>query len=262
VGADDAVRKTFLVRVPTFGGRRLRRDLAGRKARRASHPRTDPTSAPDMPRKDPRAEAPVEHQPVWRLGAGAIATASAILVYVLATSTEIAVIERVRPGEMELTWISDAVLAVAFGVAVFLWLHLKSTRMRPSRLEREHIVLDTQLSLAAGPDPLLLAACGPPGLFPDQTYRTAFLPVLEGAVSILVTDGITEAFDVLGLANGDPVAALVAHVPQPMVPIRICNALIEHTAPALASGDWQDDRTVVAFALNSSTGVSSSVVST
>ena len=330
-----------------------------------------------------------------RYSAGAIATVSAILVYVLATSAEIAVIERMRPGEMELTWISDAVLAVAFGFAVFLWLHLKWTRIRLSRLEREHIVLDTQLSLAAdiqrgllppappngdglqwaarlvqagpiggdfydfvrsasgpwlvlvadvsgkgvpaalvlasvrtmfrmtttetsdpgelvgriskrlyedhggtpyltclivrvdrerhelayvnaghpagivlggptpGRGPLLLAASGPPaGLFPDQMYRTAFLPIPEGAVSILVTDGITEAFDALGFANGDSTAALVAHLPQPMAPLRICNALIEQTAPALSSGDWQDDRTVVAFSLDSSTGVSPSVVST
>jgi len=315
-------------------------------------------------------------------------------VYFLATTIEIAVIERVRPGEMELTWISDAVLAVAFGFAVFLWLHLKWTRMTLSRIQRENIVFDTQLSLAAeiqrgllpsapadgdglrwaarlvqagqiGGDlydfvrcadgswlvlvgdvsgkgvpaalvltsirtmfrmmtsetsdpgelveriskrlyedhsgtpyltclvvridperrelayvnagnpagivlggrtpaigPLLLAPCGPPaGLFPNQVYRTAFLPVPDGAVSILVTDGITEAFDVLGVANGDPVAALVAHVPQPLVPTRICDALIQHTAPALSSNDWQDDRTVVAFALDVRAAGSSSLVS-
>jgi sigma-B regulation protein RsbU (phosphoserine phosphatase) len=40
-------------------------------------------------------------------------------------------------------------LAVAFGVAVFLWLHLKWTRKALSDLEREHIVLDTRLTLAA-----------------------------------------------------------------------------------------------------------------
>ena len=313
--------------------------------------------------------------------AGATATVSAIVVYFIATSTEIAVIERVRPGEMELTWISDLVLATAFGVAVFLWLHLKWTRLTLSRLEREHIVLDTQLSLAAeiqrgllppapadgdgltwaarltqagriGGDlydfvrcvdgswlvlvgdvsgkgvpaalvlasirtmfrmmtsetsapgelvermskrlyedyggmpyltclvlhvepkrralayvnaghpagiildgrtsqsrPLLLASSGPPaGLFPNQAYRTISLPVPEGALAILVTDGITEAFDVLGVSGADPVAAAVSEVPPPLTPARICDALIERTAPALSSGEWQDDRTVVAFA--------------
>ena len=293
---------------------------------------------------------------------------------------------------MELTWISDAFLAVAFGFAVFLWLHLRWTRVTLSRLEREHIVLDTQLSLAAeiqrgllplAPadgdglrwaarlvqagriggdlydfvrcaddswlvlvgdvsgkgvpaalvltsvrtmfrmlttetndpgelvervskrlyedhagtpyltclvvriDPkrrelayvnaghpagillaertpansrLLLAPCGPPaGLFPNQAYRTVFLPVPDGAVAILVTDGITEAFDMLGRVGDDPVTALVAHLPQPPIPTRICNALIEQTAPALTSGDWQDDRTVVAFAFDSSTASSALV---
>ena len=381
MGADNTVPKTPLDVAP-FGGRPWLRHLARRTADDASR-----TITPAATRRS--SDASAEHQPARRYGAGAIASASAVLVYFLATIIEIAVIERVHPGEMELTWISDAVLAIAFGFAVFLWLHLKWTRMALSRIQRQHIVLDTQLSLAAeiqrgllppapadgdglrwaarlvqagqiggdlydfvrcadgswlvlvgdvsgkgvpaalvltsirtmfrmmtsdtsdpgelieriskrlyedhsgtpyltclvvridlgrrecayvnaghpagivlagrtpGTSPLLLAPCGPPaGLFPNQTYRTAFVPVPEGAVSILVTDGITEAFDVLGLANGDPVAALVAHVPQPLVPTRICDALIQHTAPALSSGDWQDDRTVVSFAFDSSAAAS------
>ena len=39
--------------------------------------------------------------------------------------------------------------ALAFGSALFLWLNLKWTRLTLSHLEREHIVLETQLSLAA-----------------------------------------------------------------------------------------------------------------
>ena len=386
MGANDAVRKTS-VDVAPFGGRPWRRRRAARTVDDASR-----TNTPARKQRSP--DASTKHHPAPRYGAGAIATASAVLVYFLATTIEIAVIERVRPGEMELTWISDAVLAVAFGLAVFLWLHLKWTRMTLSRIQREHIVLDTQLSLAAeiqrgllpsapadgdglrwaarlvqagqiggdlydfvrcangswlvlvgdvsgkgvpaalvltsirtmfrmmtsetndpgelveriskrlyedhggtpyltclvvridperrqfayvnaghpagivlgglmsGRGPFVLAPCGPPaGLFPNQAYRTAFLPVPEGAVSILVTDGITEAFDILGLANGDPVAALVAHVPQPLVPTRICDALIQQTTPALSRDDWQDDRTVVAFALDARAAGSSSVVS-
>ncbi len=381
MGADNAVRRTLLDVTP-FGGTPRLRDRARRKAGAALRPRTRPRN-----HESPYASA--KHQPAPRYGAGAIASVSAVLVYVCATTSEIAVIERVRPGEMELTWISDAVLAVAFGFAVFLWLHLKWTRMTLSRIQREHIVLDTQLSLATeiqrgllppapadgnglrwaarlvqagriggdlydfvrcadgswlvlvgdvsgkgvpaalvltsirtmfrmmtsetsdpgelveriskrlyedhsgtpyltclvvridlerrelayvnaghpagvvlgsrtpGISPLLLEPCGPPaGLFSNQVYRTAFLPVSTGAVAILVTDGITEAFDVLGLANGDPVAALVAHMPHPLVPARICNALIDQTAPALSSDDWQDDRTVVSFAFDSSAAVS------
>jgi hypothetical protein len=74
--------------------------------------------------------------------------------------------------------------------------------------------------------------------------------VQDGAVSILVTDGITEALDILGLVGGDPVAALVAQLPHPLAPRHLCDALIERTAAALTRGEWQDGRTVVAFALD------------
>lgn len=334
-------------------------------------------------RAEPTTSRSPDDQRPTGYGAGVIATASAVLLYVLATGIEILLIEGLRPTEIELAWISDAILALAFGFAVFLWLHLKWTRMTLSRLEREHIVLDTQLSLAAEiqrgllpaipPDdaglrwaarlvqaghiggdlydfvrlgsgcwlvlvgdvsgkgvpaalvlasirtmfrmmtaetsdpgelatrisqrlsedhggapyltcvilridpgrhelayvnaghpsgivldspeptraPLLLASCGPPaGLLSNQTYQTISLPIPRGAVSILVTDGITEAFDVLDLAGTDPVAALLAQVPRPLAPRRICDALIERTAAALTTGEWQDDRTVVAFALD------------
>lgn len=364
--------------------------LLRHRARRTAADASRPTTLP----RNHSPDAAEERQPSPPYGAGAIATAAAVLVYFLATTTEIAVIERVRPGEMELTWISDAVLAVAFGFAIFLWLHLRWTRLILSRIQREHIVLDTQLALAAAiqrgllpsapadgdglqwaarlvpagqiggdlydfvrcangswlvlvgdvsgkgvpaalvltsirtmfrmmttetsdpgelaerisarlygdhggtpyltclivridPDrghlayvnaghpagivlgraesgrrPLFLAPCGPPvGLFPTQAYHTAFLPVPEGAISILVTDGITEAFDLLGLAQGDPVAALVARLPQPLTPMRVCDALIHQTAPAVSRNAWQDDRTVVAFALEVDTAASPSMVS-
>lgn len=385
MGANNLVRKTSLD-IPPFGERPSLRHRLRRTADHAS-------PAAPRARRHRSPEASTEHQPAPRFGAGAIAIVSAVLVYFLATTIEIAVIERVRPGEMELTWISDALLAVAFGFAMFLWLHLKWTRKTLSRIQREHIVLDTQLSLAAeiqrgllpsapadgdgvrwaarlvqagqiggdlydfvrcadgswlvlvgdvsgkgvpaalvltsirtmfrmmtsetndpgelveriskrlyedhagtpyltclivridperrglayvnaghppgivlggqtpGRNPLLLAPSGPPaGLFPHQAYRTAFLPVPDNAVSILVTDGITEAFDVLGLANGDSVTTLVAHLPERLIPTPICNTLIDQTAPAMSSADWQDDRTVVAFALDGRTAASASMV--
>jgi len=45
--------------------------------------------------------------------------------------------------------VSDAVLATAFGVAIYLWLSLRTTRTRLTDLERVQIVVDAQLSLAA-----------------------------------------------------------------------------------------------------------------
>ena len=331
-----------------------------------------------------RAIAPPDHRRPLGVGAGAIATAAAIAVYFVATGTEILLIQTLQPSEMELAWISDAILAFGFGFAVFLWLHLKWTRMTLSRLERERIVLDAQLSLAADiqrgllppipPDgsgvhwaarlvqagrlggdlydfvqlgdrswlvlvgdvsgkgvpaalilasirtmfrmlaaetsdpgtlvqrisqrlyedhagmpyltcvmvrmdvrsreleyvnaghppgivvdpsddrraPQLLASSDPPaGLFPNHVYQTRSISAPPEAVSILVSDGVTEALDVLGLVEPDPVAALVAQAPRPLAPDRLCDALIERTTPALAKGEWQDDRTVVAFSFDS-----------
>jgi serine phosphatase RsbU (regulator of sigma subunit) len=96
----------------------------------------------------------------------------------------------------------------------------------------------------------LLDSTGPPaGLFAAQTYEAKSFPLSPGAVSILVTDGITEAFDRLGAP--EPVASVVEHLPRPLALDRICDALIERTTAAVsaAGAGWQDDRTVVAFTL-------------
>jgi sigma-B regulation protein RsbU (phosphoserine phosphatase) len=74
---------------------------------------------------------------------------AAAVVYVVASAVEFAFIRAVAPTELELTWISDAVLAAAFGLAMFLWLHLRAARADIAHLERDQIVLDTQLSVAA-----------------------------------------------------------------------------------------------------------------
>jgi hypothetical protein len=354
-----------------------------RLKRTSSH--ADPITSVEAP--DKRGLAPGSSRPTRAhgYGAGVIAALSAVVVYLVGTSSEMVVISVLQPTEIELTWISDAILAAAFGLAIFLWLHLKWTRLALSRLEREHIVIDTQLALAAdiqrgllprvpladegvrwaarleqagriggdlydfvrrGPgswlvlvgdvsgkgipaalvlasirtmfrmmaeetgDPgelverishmlyednggmpyltcviaridldkheisyvnaghppgLVLDGCrsnrhrwlldsnGPPaGLFPNQEYHATSLSLPRGAVSILVTDGITEAFDELHLAGTDPIASAVAELPDPPAPDRICDVLITRTAPALASdgSGWQDDRTVVAFVVN------------
>lgn len=327
------------------------------------------------------AERPPRRAPV----ALAIAAGSAGLVYAAATLSEILIIRALRPTEIELTWISNVILATAFGVGMFLWLHLKWTRLALSRLEREHLVLDTQLATAAEmqrsllpappvpthgvrwaarleqagkiggdlydfvqrtpgscmvlvgdvsgkgipaalamasvrsmfrtvvretddpgeiiervsrllyvdnrgmpyvtcvvarldldthelcytnaghpaglvlnghgeiPSQVLLESDGPPaGLFPDQTYVTRSLPLRRGATVILVTDGITGAFDALGMPGVPAVGEVVADLPPPVTADRICEALMQRTAPALATGTdgWQDDRTVVAFVLS------------
>jgi serine phosphatase RsbU (regulator of sigma subunit) len=75
--------------------------------------------------------------------------AAALCAYVLAGTTEAGVIRWLQPTEWELAWVSDLVLAVALGVAVYLWRHLLATRHALAQRERAEIVLQTQLSLAA-----------------------------------------------------------------------------------------------------------------
>jgi predicted outer membrane lipoprotein len=69
--------------------------------------------------------------------------------YILANSVEQSVIRLTHPTTEELTWISDVVLAMAFGLVTYFWLHLRAARTDVSRLERAQLVLDTQLRLAA-----------------------------------------------------------------------------------------------------------------
>jgi serine phosphatase RsbU (regulator of sigma subunit) len=87
---------------------------------------------------------------------------SALIVYVIAGGSEEALIRILKPTQGELTWISDVVTAAAFGVAVYLWRHLRATRLELSERERDELVLQTQLTLAASMQRRLLPAAPPP----------------------------------------------------------------------------------------------------
>ena len=74
---------------------------------------------------------------------------AAVCGYIVAAILEATLIRWVRPTEWELAWVSDAALAVALGIAVYLWRHLVTTRRELEDLERADLVLQTQLSVAA-----------------------------------------------------------------------------------------------------------------
>src|SRR6185295_3860385 len=76
------------------------------------------------------------------------ASATAVLFFAVAGSFETALIRLIQPTELELDWISDAVLSVALGIAVYLWLHLRATRRALTEHERARLVFQAQLSLA------------------------------------------------------------------------------------------------------------------
>lgn len=79
----------------------------------------------------------------------AISALAGLAVFLVAGAAEMAAVRLLRIDPQELDWVSDAILAAAFASAVFLWMRLKESRSEMSRLEREHLVLDTQLAVAA-----------------------------------------------------------------------------------------------------------------
>jgi sigma-B regulation protein RsbU (phosphoserine phosphatase) len=87
--------------------------------------------------------------------------AAAVCGYVVAAILEATLIRLVRPTEWELAWVSDAALAVALGIAVYLWRHLVTTRRDLEERERAELVLQTQLSIAAEIQRRLLPAVPP-----------------------------------------------------------------------------------------------------
>lgn len=124
---------------------------------------------------------------------------AAVVAYALAGSAELALIRIFRPSEAELAWVSDVVLAVAFGVAVYLWRHLSATRIALLERERAELVLNTQLALAADLQRRLLpelpgrdgraewaAALRPAGLIGGDFYDLVAFP--DGRRMLLVAD--------------------------------------------------------------------------
>ena len=103
---------------------------------------------------------------------------SALIVYVIAGGSEEALVRILRPTQGELTWISDVVTAAAFGVAVYLWRHLRATRLELSQRERDELVLQTQLTLAASMQRRLLPAAPPP----DHGFEWAAVQIPAGRI--------------------------------------------------------------------------------
>jgi sigma-B regulation protein RsbU (phosphoserine phosphatase) len=87
--------------------------------------------------------------------------AAAACGYGAAAAVEWAVIRSIRPTEWELAWVSDVVLAAAFGLAVYLWRSLLQTRRLLAARERAELVVRTQLSVAADIQRRLLPATLP-----------------------------------------------------------------------------------------------------
>jgi stage II sporulation SpoE-like protein len=114
-----------------------------------------------------------------------------------------------RPDAQEIAWISEVVLAGGFTVVTWLWVRLREARVALTDLERQQIVADTQLNVAARVQTSLL----PP--LPDPTQGINWCAAVEPAGKvggdyydfIALPDG--RMCVVLGDVSGKGVAAAV-----------------------------------------------------
>lgn len=92
----------------------------------------------------------------------------------------------------------------------------------------------------------------PLGLFPATTYEARTVDLTRGDVGVLVTDGITEALETgpltLVQALTPDAAALSAQASPEDLRNRVLQAAASGPGPAGVE-DWQDDRTVLVFAV-------------
>ena len=148
---------------------------------------------------------------------------AALLAYVVAGASEVGLIQFFRPSEQELEWVSDLVLSAAFGVAVYLWRHLKATRQALATRERAELVLNTQLEVAADMQRRLL----PP--LPPSAHG------LEWAASLQPAGKIGgDFYDIVPLAHGRWML-LVADVSGKGIPAALALSTLRAAFRALAN---------------------------
>ena len=159
----------------------------------------------------------------WQIAAQSMAVA--LLGYLVAGAAEIGLIRTFRPSERELAWVSDVVLSTAFGAAVYLWLHLKATRQALAERERDELVLNTQLALAADLQRRLL-----PDL-PQADARVQWAAALKPAGRI---GG--DFYDVVSPAEGEWLL-LVADVSGKGIPAAMALSTLRATFRMLARSE-------------------------
>jgi serine phosphatase RsbU (regulator of sigma subunit) len=104
-----------------------------------------------------------------------------------------------RPDAEEITWISEVVMAGGFVAVTWLWIRLRETKIALTDLEREQIVAEAQLTIAARVQTSLLpalpapsdgvgwhAAVEPAGKVGGDYYD--FLPLPHGRMCVVLGD--------------------------------------------------------------------------
>jgi serine phosphatase RsbU (regulator of sigma subunit) len=145
------------------------------------------------------------------LGPGLLAVAIGAATLLAGAVIESWVVAFVRADRGELEWISDVVLSTTVAAIAYLWLHLRSARVRVSALEREQIAVAEQLRLAAEIQRGLLPAV--PAV--TRGYRWYARMVPAGTIGgdfydfVHVKDGVVLA--ILGDVSGKGIPAALIH---------------------------------------------------
>jgi hypothetical protein len=129
----------------------------------------------------------------------AVVLMGGVIAIGVSQGVEIFINRVLRPDAQQLTWIGDLVAASGFMVMTTLWMQLKQTRDVLSALERDHVVLDTQLSIASDVQRSLLppvplptrgvswgAAVEPAGKIGGDYYD--FLPLDDSSMCVVLAD--------------------------------------------------------------------------
>lgn len=145
----------------------------------------------------------------------ALALGAGLLVLVIGTSVESAVIATFRPTGFQLEWVSDAVAAVAVAGLTYLSLRLGAARSQVLDLERDRIALDEQLRLAAEIQRQLLPAVPTEAL----NYRWAARMVPAHEVG-------GDFYDFLAL-SGDTVLVMLGDVSGKGIPAALLQAALK-----------------------------------
>jgi sigma-B regulation protein RsbU (phosphoserine phosphatase) len=142
------------------------------------------------------------------------AAGGAAALFVIGGLIEAWLIAILHPSEGELTWISDLILAISLGIVLYLWLHLRATRAALLELERNEIVLGTQLTVAAHIQRGLLPDVPPPRSSVTWAVQLAAAGLIGGDYYDFVDVGDTSRVAIVADISGKgiPAAMMLVHV--------------------------------------------------
>jgi len=134
----------------------------------------------------------------------------ALVMYVVATSGEAFTIRAADASAGELVWISDILLAAALGLVSYAWLNLRETRATLARIERDHIVVDTELKIASEIQRRLLPP-PPPGHVVHCAARLQPAGPIGGDLYDFVAHDATSLLVFVGDLSGKGIPAALMH---------------------------------------------------